>query len=47
MAIDKVAGMPDYEASGANKNIPWIFSKKTIVKFYDASVIPQISNTDC
>lgn len=46
MAIDRVAGMPDYEADGPNKNIPWIFSKKTIAKFYDKSVFPQIANTE-
>src|SRR5512139_2688683 len=46
MAIDRVPGHPDYSASGVNKNIPWIFSKKTVVKFYDASVVPQITNTE-
>lgn len=47
MGVSTVPGHPDYETStGTAQNIPWIFSKKTIVKFYDASVIPAISNTD-
>lgn len=44
--VDRVAGHPDYTQDGTNKNIPWIFSRKTLVKFYDSSVVPQITNTD-
>jgi hypothetical protein len=46
MSVPAAPGMPDYTATGPSANIPWIFSKKTVVKFYDQSVIPQISNTD-
>jgi hypothetical protein len=46
MSVPTVPGYPDYTQAGTNKNIPWAFSKKTIVKFYDSSVVPQITNTD-
>lgn len=44
--VDRVAGHPDYTQDGTNKNIPWAFSRKTVEKFYDGSVVPQITNTD-
>lgn len=44
--VDTAPGHPDYTQDGDNKNIPWAFSKKTVVKFYDGSVVPQITNTD-
>jgi hypothetical protein len=44
--VDTAAGHPDYTQDGLNKNIPYAFSRKTLVKFYDSSVIPAISNTD-
>ena len=44
--VDSVPGHPDYTQDGTNKNIPWAFSRKTVVKFYDGSVVPQITNTD-
>lgn len=46
MGVGRVPGYPDYTTSGANKNIPWIFSRKTLVKFYKTSVLPAISNTE-
>jgi hypothetical protein len=46
LGVDRAAGMPDYEASTGTGNIPWIFSKKTVAKFYDKSVAPFTSNTD-
>jgi len=46
MSVPTVPGYPDYTQAGTNKNIPWAFSKKTIIKFYDSSVVPQITNTD-
>lgn len=46
MSVSTVSGYPDYTQAGTNKNIPWAFSKKTILKFYDSSVVPQITNTD-
>lgn len=44
--IGSVTGGVDYTQDGLAKNIPWAFSKKTVAKFYDASVCPQTSNTD-
>jgi hypothetical protein len=44
--VDGSATHPDYTQDGANKNIPHAFSRKTLVKFYDSSVIPAITNTD-
>lgn len=46
MTVNRVPGSPDYTQSGTNKWIPHIFSKKTIVKFYENTVIPAISNSD-
>ena len=46
MGLARVSGHPDYSASGASKFIPEIWSGKLLVKFYDATVLPQISNTD-
>lgn len=46
MGVGKVAGHPDFSGAGVNKNIPWIFSKKTITKFYKTSVLPSISNSE-
>lgn len=44
--VDRVAGQPDYTQDGSNKNIPWAFSRKTLVKFYDTSIAGNICNTD-
>jgi hypothetical protein len=44
--VDGSGSHPDYTQDGTNKNIPWAFSRKTLVKFYDSSVIPAITNTD-
>lgn len=44
--VSGAAGHPDYTQDGTNKNIPHAFSRKTLVKFYDSSVIPAITNTD-
>ena len=46
MSVPFVAGHPDYSQAGTSKWIPWVFSRKTITKFYDASIIPAISNSD-
>lgn len=46
LTVGAVPGMPDYTQSGTNKMIPYAFSKKTIVKFYDTAVVPKITNTD-
>lgn len=46
LGVNRAPGHPDYEASGPNKNIPWIFSKKTVAKFYDKAVVTNIANTD-
>lgn len=39
-------GAIDYSQAGLDKRIPWAFSKKTILKFYDACVVASITNTD-
>ena len=42
-----VPGSPDYTTSSTGSaKIPWLFSRKTIVKFYDESVMPFISQRD-
>ena len=46
MAIARVAGHPDYTAAGTSKFIPEIWSGKLLVKYYDATVLAAISNTD-
>lgn len=46
MTVPIAPGGIDYTQSGAAKWIPYVFSKKTITKFYDASVIPAIANSD-
>lgn len=46
MAYPKVAGHPDYTRAGDSKFIPEIWSGKILVKFYDATVLAAISNTD-
>jgi len=39
-------GAIDYSQAGLDKRIPWAFSNKTILKFYDACVVASITNTD-
>lgn len=38
-------GVPNYSVGGA-AYIPYIFARKTVVKYYDATVLAAISNTD-
>jgi len=45
MAYPKVAGQPDYTRAGTGF-IPEIWSSKLVEKFYDASVLTAISNTN-
>lgn len=45
MAYPRVAEVPDYTRSGA-QFIPEIWSGKILVKFYDATCLSEISNTD-
>lgn len=40
------SGVPDYSNAGTSKFIPEIWSGKLVVKFYDATVLAAISNTD-
>lgn len=44
--VGGVSGSIDYTQAGLDKRIPYAFSKKTIMKFYDACVVAAISNTD-
>lgn len=47
MAVFPVAGgHPDYSSDSTSGYLPLIFSGKTVAKFYDASVVAAISNTD-
>jgi len=46
MGLGRVTGHPDYSATGTSKFIPEIWSGKLVVKFYDATVLAAISNTD-
>ncbi len=45
--VESVPGYPDFtsSATGTGK-IPQLFSRKAIVKFYDESIFPQISQRD-
>lgn len=44
--VGGASGSIDYTQAGLDKRIPWAFSKKTILKFYDACVVAAITNTD-
>ena len=44
--VDSISGHPDYTQAGDNKNIPWAFSRKTLVKFYDSAIVANVTNTD-
>lgn len=41
-----VAGSPDYTTSTGSKNIPWVFSKKVLRKWYPKSIMSYTSNTE-
>lgn len=46
MPVPRAQGYPDYSYDGGAKYIPILFAGKTLEKFYDASVVTNISNTD-
>jgi hypothetical protein len=46
MSFPTVAGHPDYSSTGVNQFIPQIWSGKIQKKFYDYTVLTQITNTD-
>lgn len=46
MSVARVGGMPDYTVSGTSDFIPEIWSTKLIEKWYDATVLTHISNTN-
>ncbi len=49
MSVAKVPGMPDYSSGGGTTGsyfIPEIWSTKLIEKWYDATVLTHISNTN-
>ena len=46
MAFPRAAGQPDYSRGGASEFIPEIWSGKWLEKFYDATFLTEISNTD-
>jgi hypothetical protein len=39
-------GYPDYSSAGTSKYIPQVWSTKMLEKFYDATVVAQIANTN-
>ena len=46
MAVPLAPGHPDYASTGTSDFIPEIWSGKMQVKFYDATCLSQICNTD-
>jgi len=46
MSVARVPGHPDYSSAGTSKFIPEIWSTKLIEKWYDATVLTHISNTN-
>jgi hypothetical protein len=46
MPFPVAAGHPDYSSAGTSKFIPEIWSTKLLIKFYEATVFADISNTD-
>ena len=46
MAFGRAPGMPDYTSAGSSAFIPEVWSTKLVEKFYDATVITHISNTN-
>jgi len=46
MGVARAAGYPDYTNSGTSRFIPEIWSGRMIVKFYKATCLAEISNTD-
>jgi hypothetical protein len=46
MSLDRVAGHPNYDSTGASKFIPQLWSKKMAKKFYNKTVLTYISNND-
>jgi len=46
MAFGTAPGYPDYSAAGSSAFIPEIWSAKLVEKFYDATVLTHISNTN-
>jgi|GEM_PF-1529819 len=45
MAYPRIPEQPDYTRSGS-RFIPEIWSGKILIKFYDATCLTDISNTD-
>ncbi|MCI4626873.1 MAG: hypothetical protein L3V56_13085 [Candidatus Magnetoovum sp. WYHC-5] len=46
MALAKVTGYPDYSSAGENKFVGAVWSGKLLQKFYEATVLDSIANTD-
>jgi len=46
MSVAWTSSYPDYTFDGDNKNIPIVFSAKTLKRFYEATVLNEISNTE-
>lgn len=46
MGFGTAPGMPDYTSAGSSAFIPEVWSTKLVEKFYDATVLTHISNTN-
>lgn len=46
MGLGRAVGYPDYSSAGTSAFIPEIWSTKLVEKFYDATVLSHISNTN-
>lgn len=46
MAFGRVPGYPDFSSAGSSAFIPEVWSTKLVEKFYDATVLTHISNTN-
>lgn len=44
--LGRAAGYPDYSSAGAGRYTPEIYAQKTLVKFYKATFLTEICNTD-
>lgn len=46
MSVGHTSGYPDYTFDGNNQNIPIVFSAKTLKRFYESTVLNEVSNTE-
>ncbi len=46
MSLGTAVGYPNYDSAGTSAFIPEVWSSKLVEKFYDATVLTHISNTN-